>query len=135
MRLHAILLPALFLLAVLPLYAQVFPDMPQEWLAGCLPQTEQYLTVCASGCDYTNNQLQLAIDQAPPGTTILLEPDVTYTGPFNLPEKSGEGWILLRTNLPDDQLPPLNTRMDPSYAPLLARLEAKPGPTLPADLL
>ncbi|MBK7344222.1 MAG: hypothetical protein IPJ06_14700 [Saprospiraceae bacterium] len=108
------------------LHGQVIPVMPQEWLDGCLPTTPNEITVCAAGCDYTNSQLQQAINQAMPGTTIRLESGATYVGPFNLPEKFGEGWIVIRTNVPDDQLPPLNTRIDPSYAPVLAKIEAKP---------
>lgn len=127
MRSYAILLTVLLLAPCQMIHAQAFPAMPQEWLDGCLPQTSQTRTICSSGCDYTNDQLQLAINQAEPGTTLLLESGATYVGPFNLPEKSGDGWILIRTNLPDDQLPPVNTRIDPSYAPILARLEAKPG--------
>lgn len=120
---------SLFTLALcmqLVAHGQVLPEMPQEWLDGCLPATELEISVCASGCDYTNDQLQLAINQAQPGTTILLESGATYVGPFNLPEKNGNGWIVIRTNVPDDQLPQINTRIDPSYAPVLAKLEAKP---------
>lgn len=107
-------------------FGQVLPEMPQEWLDGCVPATTNAISVCTSGCDYTNNQLQLAIDQAQPGTTILLESGATYVGPFNLPEKSGDGWIVIRTDVPNDQLPPINSRIDPSYAPVLAKIEAKP---------
>ncbi len=117
---------SLFLLIQFVANGQVYPEMPQEWLDGCLPATQQNITVCSSGCNYTNSQLQIAIDQAIPGTTILLESGATYVGPFNLPEKNGDGWIVIRTNISDDQLPPINTRMDPSYAPVLAKLEAKP---------
>lgn len=115
-----------FILLQINIHGQVIPVMPQEWLDGCLPTTPNEITVCAAGCDYTNSQLQQAINQALPGTTIRLESGATYVGPFNLPEKFGEGWIVIRTDVPDDQLPPLNSRIDPSYAPVLAKIEAKP---------
>lgn len=109
------------------LIAQVLPEMPREWIETCMPETSQSITVCTSGCNYSNTQLQQAINIATPGTTILLQQGASYTGPYNLPEKSGEGWIIIRTAVADDHLPATNQRITPGYAPLLAKILAKPG--------
>ncbi|MBK8855953.1 MAG: T9SS type A sorting domain-containing protein [Saprospiraceae bacterium] len=106
---------------------QVLPDMPQEWIETCVPETDKSITVCSSGCNFLNSQLQQAIQAATPGTTIWLEQGVSYTGPFDLPEKSGDGWIIIRTAVEDNLLPSLNERIKPEHAPFLAKILAKPG--------
>ncbi len=109
------------------LQGQEIPEMPREWIETCVPQTDNTITVCSSGCTYSNAQLQQAIQAAIPGTTILLEQGVSYTGPYTLPEKSGEGWIVIRTAVDDALLPATNERINPSFAPALAKILAKPG--------
>lgn len=113
--------------APLLIIGQELPEMPGEWIETCVPLTNNEITVCAFGCDYANNQLQQALNSAVPGTTILLEQGATYTGPYNLPEKVGDGWIVIRTALADELLPGPNQRIDPSFAPILAKVAAKPG--------
>ena len=114
----------LLLSAAMATHAQVVPELPQEYLSVCYPATANTITVCNSGCDYLNGQLQQAINAAQPGTTLLLEPGHTYAAAITLPEKTGDDWIVIRTNLPDTQLPPADQRIDPSYAGTLARLQA-----------
>jgi hypothetical protein len=109
------------------LLGQELPEMPMEWIETCVPPANQEITVCALGCDYGNDQLQQAINMADPGTTILLEQGAIYTGPFTLPEKEGEGWIVIRTAIADNMLPNTNHRIDPTFSPLLAKVTAKPG--------
>lgn len=104
--------------------AQVLPEPPQEYIDVCYPATPNSITVCASGCDYTNSQLQQAINAAAPGTTILLQPGHTYPAAYTLPAKNGDDWIVIRTDVPDAQLPPADQRIDPSYAGALARFQA-----------
>jgi hypothetical protein len=104
--------------------AQVLPELPQVYLETCYPATSATVTVCASGCDHGNNQLQQAINAAQPGTTILLQGGHTYAGVFTLPQKTGNGWIVIRTNVPDDQLPDADHRIGPSYAGTLANVQA-----------
>ena len=106
------------------LTAQSLPELPQEYLDVCYPATATTITVCSSGCDYLNGQLQQAINAAQPGTTILLQPGHTYAAAITLPAKTGDDWIVIRTNLPDAQLPPADQRIDPSYAGTLARFQA-----------
>ncbi|MBK7946402.1 MAG: T9SS type A sorting domain-containing protein [Flavobacteriales bacterium] len=105
-------------------HAQVMPELPLEFLSVCYPSTANTITVCSSGCDYLNGQLQMAINNAEPGTTILLQAGHTYPASITLPAKTGDEWIVIRTNVPDAQLPPADQRIDPSYAGALARFQA-----------
>lgn len=105
-------------------FGQVLPELPQEYLDACYPATASSITVCSSGCDYANSQLQQAINDAQPGTTILLQPGHTYPAAYTLPAKAGDAWIVIRTNVPDAQLPSSDQRIDPSYAGTLARFQA-----------
>ena len=109
------------------LNSQVLPDLPKEWIETCVPETDKTITVCSAGCTFLNTQLQQAINSASPGTTIFLEQGVSYTGPFELPEKMGDGWIVIRTAVDDDLLPSTNERITPEDAPVLAKILAKPG--------
>src|SRR5688572_30280565 len=68
--------------------------------------------------------LQAALDTARPGDTILLAEGVEFVGNFVLPMKAGTGWITVRTAAPDTVLPPKGQRINPSHAPLLARLRS-----------
>src|SRR5688500_1674674 len=85
-------------------------------------QAGRTIAVAAGG------DLQAAIDMAMPGDTIELAADGTFTGPFTLPEKSGDGWIVIRTATPDSMLPAEGTRVRPRDAALLPDLIAASGP-------
>src|SRR5947208_3026805 len=52
-------------------YAATPPELPRVYVDTSMPTTSITKTVCASGCDYTNDQLQQAIDDAQLSTTIL----------------------------------------------------------------
>ena len=73
----------------------------------------------ASGGD-----LQDALDSAQPGDTIVLAEDAEFVGNFVLPVKTGDQWITLRSAAPDTVLPADGVRIQPSHAPLLARLRS-----------
>ncbi len=123
---------ARFVLLLFPAFtatAQVLPELPVEFLEVCYPATANTITVCSSGCDYGNGQLQQAINAAQPGTTILLEAGHTYTGSFTLPAKQGEDWIVIRSNVNDAQLPAADHRITPAFAPVLPRFESAAGQT------
>ena len=76
--------------------------------------------------------LQVAIDAAQPGDTLLLDAGATYTGNFVLPVKSGTGFITIRTADSLD-LPGGNSRVLPSHAPRLAKIQSpNTGPALTA---
>jgi hypothetical protein len=68
--------------------------------------------------------LQGAIEAARPGDILALEPGAVFTGPIRLPKKTGDEWITIRTNVPDGPLPPPGTRVGPSQAPLMAKIES-----------
>ena len=72
-------------------------------------------TVCKSGCQYSD--LQLAINGAVPGDTILLRAGETFAGNVKLPAKSGTAWITIRSDASDAQLPADGVRLVPSGKP------------------
>jgi hypothetical protein len=123
--LHTVLLLCVSIVA----HAQVLPQLPQEYLNVCYPATATAITVCNSGCDYPNGQLQQAINAAQPGTTLLLQAGHTYEGTFTLPAKNGDDWIVIRSNTPDAQLPADDQRITPAYAAALPRFQAPAGQT------
>ncbi|MGE3508400.1 MAG: carbohydrate-binding protein [Vicinamibacterales bacterium] len=71
--------------------------------------------------------LQAAINAANPGDTILLQPGATYTGVFELPAKSGSGYVTIRSAAPDGALPPAGVRITPTYRSQLPRLVSVAG--------
>jgi hypothetical protein len=87
----------------------------------CVPSAGRTLAVAAGG------DLQDALDGARPGDVITLEAGATFRGPFTLPRKPGAGWIVIRTAASDTDLPPPGTRVDPSDARLMPKLEAASG--------
>jgi hypothetical protein len=99
-----------------PLPAERFAgpaELPRAYLSTPMPATTQTVRVAAGG------DLQAALNSAAPGTTILLAAGATHTGNFVLPQKSGTGWIILRT---DGSLPAEGTRARPSTSTGYARL-------------
>jgi hypothetical protein len=79
--------------------------------------TAATLTVCASGCTYSD--LQAALNAAQPGDTILLRAGETYTGHFELPVKSNSSgaYITIRSDAPASALPAAGTRLVPHGRP------------------
>jgi hypothetical protein len=91
------------------------------------------LTVCAAGCAYGNNQLQMAVNAAAYGDRILLESGYEYVlnARLLLPNKGpapGESYITITTA--SEGLPAPGTRITPSYSPILARLSIARGTLL-----
>ena len=77
--------------------------------------------------------LQAAINNASPGDTITLTPGATYTGPFTLPQKNGDGWIEISPAPLERGLPPAGTRVQPFDARAMAKLVAASGSVITAD--
>src|SRR5260370_28426687 len=71
--------------------------------------------------------LQVAINIAQPGDTILLQAGATFTGNFVLPVKAGSSYITIRSSAPDSALPFANQRIDPSYAAQLPKIQSGNG--------
>ena len=67
--------------------------------------------------------LQAALDAAAPGDRITLEPRAIYEGPFRLPRKDGQGWIVVATAA-DAKLPRRGERVTPEHGALMPRLVA-----------
>lgn len=76
--------------------------------------------------------LQRALDQARPNDEIVLDAGATFTGPFILPRKPGNGWITVRGSASEPAIPGAGTRISPSYAGTLPRLESGEGSVLTA---
>ena len=97
------------------------------------------LTVCASGCTYTD--LQPAIDAAKFGDTIRLRAGATFVGHYTLRAKSGTGTIVIRSDAPDSSLPSSGERLVPSdrggdtSRTLLPRIVGRGGAYKTAPLL
>ncbi len=96
------------------------PALPNAYVnTTYTPPTGQTIHVPAGG------NLQTAIDQAKRGDVITLQPGVTYTGNFILrANKTGTGYITIRTSASDASLPPQGTRLTPSrYASILPTVQ------------
>jgi hypothetical protein len=66
--------------------------------------------------------LQQALNQAEPGTTIRLAAGATYVGHFTLPAKNGTQYIVITTG--GVALPPAGTRINPGYRGELATIRS-----------
>lgn len=81
-----------------------------------VPPTGKVTQLAAGG------DLQAALDAAAPGDEIRLAAGATFKGTFTLPKKTGDAWIVIRSDVPDSDLPPPGQRIDPSYAAKLAKI-------------
>ncbi len=90
--------------------AAQLPTLPQVLIDTTYsPPSGNTITVNAGG------NLQTAINNAVPGTTIVLQAGATFTGPFTLPNKTGSGWIYIRSSA-YTSLPAPGTRITPADA-------------------
>src|SRR5262249_7232653 len=93
------------------------PELPRVFLnTGYIPPTGKTINVAAGG------NVQAAIDQAQPGDVVMLQAGATFTGNFRLPNKSGSGWIIIRSSASDADLPPPGTRITPAMSALMPKL-------------
>lgn len=69
--------------------------------------------------------LAAALQRAERGDEIVLQPGVVYRGPFELPKKSGTGWITVRSAASDAL--PAGRRVGPHDRASMPVLEAKAG--------
>jgi len=82
--------------------------------------TEGELIVVPAGGDF-----QAALDRARPGDTIELEARSYFQGPFTLPRKRGDDWIVIRSS--GAGLPDPGNRVSPANAGAMAKLVADNG--------
>jgi PKD repeat protein len=93
------------------------PELPRVFInTTYVAPTGNVITLQAGG------NFQAALNSANPGDVIMLKSGATFTGNFTLPNKASSGWITVRTSAPDSALPPVGTRILPSYAPSMTRL-------------
>lgn len=78
------------------------------------------LTVCSSGCGYTDPQA--AINAAARGDIIELKAGQVFEGVYKLPYKPGSGYITIRTSR-WRELPPPGTRVTTADLPVMATLQ------------
>ena len=71
------------------------------------------------------DDLQRAIDRAKPGDVIVVEAGATYTGPFTLPDKSGETYITIQSSRVAEL--PEGIRVTPAQSALFAKLVSATG--------
>jgi GT2 family glycosyltransferase len=110
-----------------PAHQGPLPHPPQESIdVETLPTITRHVKV------NRGESLQQAIDQARPGDQLELEPGATYTGPFRLREKKGDGWIVITSGGADSLLKP-GVRVDPADAAGMATLSAASGSVIAAD--
>jgi hypothetical protein len=101
------------------------PEAPRETVATDSVATAGRIVEVPVGGD-----LQEALDRARPGDVVTLQAGAVYEGNFTLPRNPAGGWIVLRGNAADAELPPPGTRIDPGRAPLLPKLQAASGAVL-----
>ena len=102
-----------------PAYTSPFaaPALPQSYVnTAPVPVTGTSIVVPAGG------NFQAALDAAQPGDEIVLAAGATYSGNFELRNKSGTGWITIRGSAPASSLPAPGTRMTPAYASALPKI-------------
>src|SRR6266480_3466398 len=97
--------------------AQIPPALPEVFLdTTYAPPTGGNLIVVGANAD-----LQLALDQALPGDILQLQAGAIFTGNFTLRNKSGAGWIYIRSSA-YSSLPAPGTRVNPTQAGLMPKV-------------
>jgi hypothetical protein len=98
--------------------AQEQPELPRAYVDTTYsPPTRGKLIRVNAGSD-----LQAALDAVQPGDVLELQAGATFVGNFMMPRKSGSDWIHIRSSA-HARLPPPGTRVFPSHASLMPRIE------------
>jgi len=128
MRLVLLMLLCAAASAGAPPAAREAPQPPRERvdIASAEP-TGHTIRVPAGG------SFQAALDRALPGDVIVLSAGSVFTGPFHLPRKRGDAWILIRTSAPDGQFPAAGLRVRPADAAQMPHLISERNSVIIAD--
>ncbi|NOT47876.1 MAG: hypothetical protein HOP17_09040 [Acidobacteria bacterium] len=103
------------------LLSPVAPNLPQVFIDTTYsPPAGTTITVNAGG------NLQTAINGAQPGDTIVLQAGAIFTGPFRLPNKTGNGWIYIRSSAYSN-LPAPGNRVGPTDAANMPKIIVTQG--------
>jgi hypothetical protein len=90
------------------------PELPRVAVDVAMPAvTGQSIVVNAGG------DLQAALNAAQPGDEIVVQAGATFSGPYTLPAKTGNGWIIVRSS---GTLPAAGTRVGPGNAAQMPKL-------------
>ena len=95
--------------------AATLPKLPLMFATDYVKPSGSTINVPSGG------DLQLAIDDAKLGDTLVLQAGGSYKGPINLPNKSGSGWIYIQSSA-YSSLPSPGTRVSPTDAKNMARI-------------
>jgi hypothetical protein len=116
-------LAALLLASGLCLAAPPEPAaVPQVRVDTTMPAPTSNSTVQVKAGD----SFQAALDKARPGDVIELEAGAEFRGPFTLPRKSGDGWIVIRSSAAS-RLPAEDTRVQAGQEALMPTLVSADG--------
>jgi len=92
------------------------PELPRVSVDTRMPEQQGRTTEVPAEGD-----LQRAIDEARPGDTVILQAGATYEGTFVLPDKEGDGWIIVKSSA-ESRLPKPGTRITPAFAEQMPKL-------------
>jgi hypothetical protein len=106
--------------AVAPPAAVTLPELPRVYVDTELgPPSGRTIQVRRGG------DFQAALNTARLGDVIVLQAGATYVGPFVLPKKEGDGWLVVRSSAPDSNFEVGGVRrVSPSVASFMPRLVA-----------
>jgi cellulose synthase/poly-beta-1,6-N-acetylglucosamine synthase-like glycosyltransferase len=103
------------------------PELPRRSVdVGPVPTGQRTIHVAAG------QSLQRAIDRAEAGDAITLDAGAEYRGPFHLPRKAGDGWIVIRSATADRDLPAVGRTVQRHHTSRMPKLVSRTGPVIAA---
>jgi hypothetical protein len=103
------------------------PELPRTSVAvGAPPRAVRTIHVPAG------DSLQAALNRAEAGDAITLAAGAEYRGPFHLPRKDGSGWIVVRSQTADNDLPDPGRRVRPEHRSRMPKLVSASGAVISA---
>jgi len=103
--------------AVPALFCQPKPESPRVYIDTSYHHPSASTINVRSGED-----LQVALDAAQPGDTVVVEAGATFTGNFMLPPKASSGWIYIETSA-INSMPPPGQRPTPGGASHMPKIQ------------